>query len=44
VLDVVASATPAVSLYESAGWMKMGEVSFAAPGLVINELVFAAPI
>jgi ribosomal protein S18 acetylase RimI-like enzyme len=43
VLDVVASATPAVSLYQDAGWRKIGEALFVVPGHAITELIFAAP-
>jgi ribosomal protein S18 acetylase RimI-like enzyme len=43
VLDVVAGASPAVSLYRRTGWMEIREVTFEAPGRTISELVFLAP-
>ena len=43
VLDVVARASPAVSLHRSTGWMEIGEVTFEASGQTISELVFLAP-
>ncbi|HVA07770.1 MAG TPA: GNAT family N-acetyltransferase [Acidimicrobiales bacterium] len=43
VLDVVVGSSPAVSLYRSAGWMEIGEVTFEVPGQKISELVFLAP-
>jgi ribosomal protein S18 acetylase RimI-like enzyme len=42
VLDVVASAAPAVSLYKRAGWKQIGTASLDVPGRSIPELVFAA--
>jgi GNAT superfamily N-acetyltransferase len=44
VLDVVASAAPAVSLYRDAGWREIGEASLVLPGQVITELVFEGPV
>jgi GNAT superfamily N-acetyltransferase len=43
VLDVVASSSPAISLYKSTGWIEIGEVTFEVPGQTIRELVFLAP-
>jgi GNAT superfamily N-acetyltransferase len=43
VLDVVASAAPAVLLYRSLGWNQIGRVSLDVPGQSIPELVFALP-
>ena len=43
VLDVVASSSPAVSLYKNSGWMEIGEITFEVPGQTISELVFLAP-
>jgi GNAT superfamily N-acetyltransferase len=42
VLDVVDSALPALSLYQSAGWIEIGKASFNLSGQVITELVFTA--
>jgi GNAT superfamily N-acetyltransferase len=44
VLDVVTEFDPAIALYESAGWTRLGRVSFSLPdGSELAELVYAAP-
>lgn len=42
VLDVVATAEPAVSLYRRHGWTEIGSATFDGPDQSIRELVFAA--
>jgi len=42
VLDVVASSSPAVSLYRRRGWKELGSAAFSGPNQTITELVFAA--
>ena len=46
VLDVVASAAPAISLYRASGWQEVGRCEFAiTPGQApVEEIVFAAPL
>lgn len=44
VLDVVASSSPAVSLYRDAGWRKIGETSLVLAGEAITELVLRGPV
>jgi GNAT superfamily N-acetyltransferase len=44
VLDVVASATSAITLYRSRGWKEIGRTTFAMPDIQpIEEIVFAGP-
>jgi GNAT superfamily N-acetyltransferase len=44
VLDVVITFKSAIELYESAGWTRLGQVTFRLPdGTDLDELVFAAP-
>ena len=41
VLDVVSTSTAAISLYESAGWHRLGTVTFQLPdGGRVGEVVF----
>jgi GNAT superfamily N-acetyltransferase len=44
VLDVVADARKAISLYESTGWVRLGSAELALPdGTSITELVYRGP-
>lgn len=45
VLDVVASAVAAISLYRASGWYELGRCEFVMPDQApIEEIVFAAPL
>jgi len=44
ILDVVDSHVPAIRLYESLGWMCLGEITVTfGPGVTVDEFVFIAP-
>ena len=43
ILDVAKRFSPAIALYESAGWQRLGEVNVHFPEGEVDEYVYAAP-